>query len=66
MKTLIICVRKLSVLARIAPFIIIDKKRNMKDFIESQFSCCSLIWMLHSRGLNNKPYSLKSFKNHVQ
>ena len=26
----------------------------MKSFIISQFSYCSLIWMTHSRGLNNK------------
>lgn len=25
----------------------------LKDFIESQFSYCPLIWMLHSRTLNN-------------
>ena len=26
----------------------------MKAFVESQFSYCPLIWMFHSRGLNNK------------
>ena len=26
----------------------------MKAFIESQFNCFPLIWMLHSRTLNNK------------
>ena len=26
----------------------------MKAFITSQFSYCSLIWMFHSRNLNNK------------
>ena len=26
----------------------------MKAFIESQFSYCLLIWMFHSRGVNNK------------
>ena len=26
----------------------------MKAFIESQFSYCPLIWMFHSRGVNNK------------
>ena len=26
----------------------------MKAFIESQFNYCPLIWMLHSRALNNK------------
>ena len=32
-----------------------DKKRVlMIVFIESQFGYCSLIWLLHSRGVNNK------------
>ena len=32
-----------------------NKKRVlMKAFIESQFSYCPLIWMFHSRGVNNK------------
>ena len=32
------------------------KKRRiiMKTFVESQFNYCPLIWMLHSRTLNNK------------
>ena len=30
----------------------------MKDFVESQFSYCSLIWMFHSRRLNNKVDSI--------
>ena len=33
----------------------VSKKRIiMKSFIESQFGYCPLIWMFHSRGLNNK------------
>ena len=33
----------------------LEKRRTlMKAFIESQFNYCSLIWMLHSRTLNNK------------
>ena len=33
----------------------IEKKRLiMKAFIESQFGYCPLIWMFHSRSLNNK------------
>ena len=33
----------------------VSKKRViMKSFIESQFGYCPLIWMFHSRGLNNK------------
>ena len=30
----------------------------MKSFITSQFGYCPLIWMFHSRGLNNKINSL--------
>ena len=26
----------------------------MKAFVESQFGCCPLIWIFHSRGRNNK------------
>ena len=29
----------------------------MKAFIESQFNYCHLIWMFHSRSLNNKKFS---------
>ena len=33
----------------------LDKRRNvMKAFVTSQFSYCTLIWMFHSRNLNNK------------
>ena len=33
----------------------VSKQRIIgKSFIESQFGYCPLIWMLHSRGLNNK------------
>ena len=47
--------QKLNALARIRPFMNISKKRIiMKSFIESQFGYCPLIWMFHSRGLNNK------------
>ena len=47
--------QKLNALARIATFMDTNKKRTiMKAFVESQFSYCPLIWMFHSRGLNNK------------
>ena len=46
---------KLNALACIARFMNVSKKRIiMKSFIESRFGYCPLIWMLHSRGLNNK------------
>ena len=46
---------KLNALVRIAPFMNVSKRQFiMKLFIESQFGYCPLIWMFHSRGLNNK------------
>ena len=37
----------------------IQKRRTlMKSFITSQFGFCPLIWMFHSRGLNNKINSI--------
>ena len=45
---------KLHALARISNFMYNDKLRLlMKSFIESQFSYCPLVWMFHSRSLNN-------------
>ena len=47
--------QKLHALARIARYIDEDKLRIlMKAFIESQFGYCPLIWMFHSRTLNNR------------
>ena len=47
--------QKLDAFARIAPYMNIQKRRTiMKYFVTSQFSCCPLIWMFHSRRLNNK------------
>ena len=46
---------KLHALARISKFMSQDKLRLlMKAFIESQFSYCPLVWMFHSRTLNNR------------
>ena len=46
---------KLKALARIAPFMNIKKKKVLiKTFFMAQFSYCPLIWMFHSRKLNNK------------
>ena len=46
---------KLHALARVSLCMDQDKLRLlMKAFIESQFSYCSLIWMFHSRMLNNR------------
>ena len=46
---------KLHALARMADFVDHNKLRLlMKAFKESQFSYCPLIWMFHSRTLNNR------------
>ena len=47
--------QKLHALARISKFLSEDKlKLIMRTFIESQFNYCPLIWMFHSRTLNDK------------
>ena len=47
--------QKLHALARISKYLNQDKlKIIMKTFIQSQFNCSPLTWMLHSRILNNK------------
>ena len=47
--------KKLSVLVRLSNFMCTNKKIVlMKAFIESQINYCPLIWMFHSRGVNNK------------
>ena len=47
--------KKLHALMRIEKYLTQDKKRLiMKTFIESQFNYCPLLWMCHSRGLNNR------------
>ena len=46
---------KLHALARVANFMSTDKLRIiMKSFIESQFGYCPLVWMFHSRAINNQ------------
>ena len=35
-------------------FYVLTKKLIMTTFIESQFNYCPLVWMFHSRTLNNK------------
>ena len=46
--------QKLNALSRIA-FFMNDEQRKliMNAFISSQFGYCPLVWMLHSRELNN-------------
>ena len=53
--------KKLSVFARLSNFMSIKQRRVLvKPFIESQFGYCTLIWMFHDRGLNNKINHSKS------
>ena len=44
-----------SALSSISPFMDLTKRRLlMNSFFSSQFSCCPLIWMCHSRTVNSK------------
>ena len=53
-----VCV-KLNALARISGYIDFPKRRVItKSFLTSQFGYYPLIWMLHSRALNNKINSI--------
>ena len=46
---------KLKALARIAPFMNFKKRKVlMKAYFMAQFSYCPLIWMFHSRTVNNE------------
>ena len=46
--------KKLHPPGRIAGFMSFEKRRTlMKGFIESQFNYCLVIWMSHSRTMNN-------------
>ena len=45
----------LNVLIQLASFMSFDKQRLiMKVVVNSQFGCCSLIWVFHNRTLNNR------------
>ena len=47
--------RKLNALARLTPYMELRKRRIlMNAFFNSQFNYCPVIWMCHSRALNNK------------
>ena len=47
--------QKIHPLSRITNYMSLNKRRLlMKTFVESQFNYCALIWMFHSRRLNNK------------
>ena len=47
--------QKLHALARVSNYMTKEKLRSiMKTFITSQFGYCALVWMFHSRKLNNR------------
>ena len=47
--------RKINAFARVTPYMTVSKRRIlMNTFFRSQFSYCPLVWMCHSRTLNNK------------
>ena len=46
---------KINALSRVTPFMNLSKKKMlMNSFFMSQFSYCPLVWMCHSRTINNK------------
>ena len=51
--------QKLNALTRIAQFIVLVQRRSrVKVLICSQFGYCPLVWMFHSRKINNRINSL--------
>ena len=51
--------QKLHTLTRIANYMDLSKRRTlMKTFVISQFNYCPLVWMFHSRKLNNRINSI--------
>ena len=46
--------RKISALARVTPFMVLEKRKLIMNASTSQFSYCPLIWMCHSRANNRK------------
>ena len=47
--------QKLHALARVSNFMNVEQRRKiMKAFIASQFGYCPVVWMFHSRMLNNR------------
>ena len=46
--------KKLSALSKVSKYMGINKRRVlMKSYIFSQFNCCPLVWISHSRSSNN-------------
>ena len=47
--------KKINAFDRLVNYMSFNKRPMvMKDFIESQFNCCPLLWIFHLRTLNNK------------
>ena len=47
--------RKVNALSRILPYMNFEKRRIlMSSFFTSQFNYCPVVWMFHSRAMNNK------------
>ena len=52
-------IQKLNALARVAPYMCLEERETViKAFVTSKFGYCPLVWIFHSRGLNNKINSL--------
>ena len=50
--------QKLHGLARVGRYMTFEQRRSiLHAFIKSQFSYCPLVWMFHTRDLNNKIYT---------
>ena len=50
--------QNLNPLARVALYMCLEKRKKvMKAFVTPEFGCFLLVWMFHSRGLNNKIHS---------
>ena len=60
--------RKLTALTRTVSSLTIEKRKILINaFVESQFNYCRLVWMFHSRKLNNKINKLqeRSLRDHL-
>ena len=58
--------RKINALSRITAFMIISKRRTlMNSFFNSQFNYCPLVWIFHSRSINNKINRLHERVRHI-
>ena len=52
--------RKVNALSRVMPYMNLSKKKKLvSSFFNSQFNYCPLIWMFHSRIINNKVNRLR-------